>query len=52
MSVGLRAGPRWYAPPAETPVTAFLKRISDAPWFQNFITAVIILAGIVVGIET
>jgi len=33
-------------------VTAFLKRISDAPWFQNFITAVIILAGIVVGIET
>lgn len=33
-------------------MTAFLKRISDAPWFQNFITAVIILAGIVVGIET
>jgi voltage-gated sodium channel len=33
-------------------VTAFLKRIADASWFQNFITAVILLAGVVVGIET
>lgn len=33
-------------------MTAFLKRISDASWFQNFITAIILLAGVVVGIET
>ena len=33
-------------------MTAFLKRISDASWFQNFITVVILLAGVVVGVET
>jgi voltage-gated sodium channel len=30
----------------------WLKPIADAPWFQNTITAVILLAGVVVGIET
>ncbi len=30
----------------------WLKPIADAPWFQNFITAVILLAGVVVGFET
>lgn len=29
-----------------------LKQIADAPWFSNFITIVIILAGVLVGIET
>lgn len=29
-----------------------LRKIADAAWFQNFITAVIILAGVLVGIET
>lgn len=30
----------------------FLKKIATADWFNNFITAVILLAGVVVGIET
>lgn len=30
----------------------FLKRLADAPWFQNGITAVILLAGVLVGVET
>ncbi len=30
----------------------FLKKIADAPWFQNTITIVILLAGVLVGIET
>ena len=29
-----------------------LEKITDSPWFQNFVTAVILLAGVVVGIET
>jgi voltage-gated sodium channel len=29
-----------------------LKKIADAPWFQNFVTGVILLAGLVVGLET
>lgn len=33
-------------------MTALLKRTADSPAFQNFITAVIILAGIIVGIQT
>ena len=33
-------------------VTATLKRIADAGWFQTFITLIILLAGLVVGIET
>ena len=30
----------------------FFKRIADAKWFQNTITIVIVLAGILVGMET
>ncbi|TVQ98705.1 MAG: ion transporter [Deltaproteobacteria bacterium] len=30
----------------------FLARIADAAWFQNFIIGVILLAGVVVGLET
>ena len=30
----------------------FCKRLADAAWFQNFITAVIVFAGILVGVET
>ena len=30
----------------------FLKNIADAAWFQNFITVVILAAGVVVGLET
>ncbi len=33
-------------------MAAFLRRIADSPKFQNFITAVILLAGIIVGIQT
>jgi len=33
-------------------MASFLKGIAESPWFQNFITGVILLAGIVVGIET
>jgi voltage-gated sodium channel len=33
-------------------VQAFFKRIADASSFQNFVTAVILIAGVVVGIET
>ena len=29
-----------------------LKKIAESPWFVNFVTAVIILAGVVVGFET
>ncbi len=29
-----------------------LEKIAESPWFQNFVTAVILLAGVVVGIET
>jgi len=29
-----------------------LAKITDSPWFQNFVTAVILLAGVVVGVET
>ncbi len=29
-----------------------LRKIADAPWFTNFITAIILLAGVLVGIET
>jgi len=31
---------------------AFLKKIADAKWFQNFIIAVILAAGVIVGFET
>jgi voltage-gated sodium channel len=31
---------------------AFFKKIADAKWFQQFVIATIVLAGIVVGIET
>ncbi len=31
---------------------AFFKKIADAKWFQNFVTAVILAAGVVVGFET
>ena len=31
---------------------AFMKRVATADWFNNFVTAVILLAGVVVGIET
>lgn len=30
----------------------FLRRLNDAPWFQNFVTVVILIAGVVVGLET
>ena len=30
----------------------FCKQLADAPWFQNAITIVIVLAGVLVGIET
>jgi voltage-gated sodium channel len=33
-------------------VATKLKQVADAAWFQNFVTAVILLAGVVVGIET
>jgi voltage-gated sodium channel len=33
-------------------MTAFLKSIADAAWFQNFIIAVILAAGVVVGVQT
>ncbi len=33
-------------------MTAFFKRTAESPAFQSFITAVILLAGIVVGVET
>jgi voltage-gated sodium channel len=33
-------------------LSATLKRLADAAWFQNFVTAVILLAGVVVGVET
>ncbi len=33
-------------------MVAFFKKTSQAAWFNNFVTAVIVLAGIVVGIET
>lgn len=31
---------------------AVFKRVADSPWFQNSITAVIIAAGVIVGIQT
>ena len=31
---------------------AFFKNLADAAWFQNFITIIILAAGVVVGIET
>jgi len=37
---------------APNPVVKFLADLRDAMWFQNFIIAVILLAGIVVGIQT
>lgn len=33
-------------------MVATLRSIADSTWFQNFVTAVIVLAGILVGIET
>jgi voltage-gated sodium channel len=33
-------------------VSTRLKVIADSPWFQHFITAVILMAGVLVGIET
>jgi voltage-gated sodium channel len=33
-------------------MTERFKKIADSAWFQNFITAVIVLAGVVVGAET
>lgn len=33
-------------------MTAFLRRTADSPQFNNFITAVIILAGVIVGVQT
>lgn len=33
-------------------MTDMLRRIASATWFQNFVTLVIVLAGIVVGVET
>ncbi len=33
-------------------MTAFLKSIADAAWFQNFIIGVILAAGVVVGVQT
>lgn len=33
-------------------MTAFLKRIADSKWFQHSITVVILLAGVLVGLET
>ena len=35
-----------------SPVVATLKKIADSAWFTNFVTVVILLAGVVVGIET
>ena len=32
-------------------MTALFKRTADSAWFQNFITAIILLAGVVVGVE-
>lgn len=33
-------------------MSKFLKEIAEAAWFQNFITAVILAAGVIVGMET
>ena len=33
-------------------MVAFLKTIADAPWFSHFIIGVILLAGVLVGVET
>jgi len=33
-------------------MTAFLRKTADSPQFQNFITGVILLAGVIVGIQT
>ena len=38
--------------PSSNPLVAFLARVRDTLWFQNFIIAVIMAAGILVGIQT
>mgnify|MGYP002783571137 FL=1 len=38
--------------PSRMPLQAFAQRIVEAPWFQRFITAVILFAALLIGLET
>jgi len=52
VSEGRGQGPESGADGAVGPIQGFLKRIVEARWFQNAITVVILLAGVLVGVET